>query len=309
MNKHKGKVSETYTKGLISNISDEEYYSDRRLSYSLLRDYLEHPTIVYDRLHEEQEPTKAMLLGRIFHEKTLEPDVFTRKYVPPPLGEDGKYLRANSKAYKDKELQAYQNQKEMLTATQMTELKKIDKNTAWGKHIDKYLNPPEDVQYINELAVFWNRQGKKFKSKIDKIIIDREQRTIRIIDLKTSQSSGKSAFTRTIKAMHYDMQMALYVGAVMNIIFHNNDVKVPEEWIKITEGLTYEELSGYRFECLIIAISKSGIFVPNVFVLSENLLQDGANKADTAVTLDEECQKSKTYLHPTEEYPLQPINL
>lgn len=93
----------------------------------------------------------------------------------------------------------------------------------------EYFNTNKDsIVHLNEFAIFWEYEGLKCKSLIDKLIIDHEKSTILPIDLKTTAYST-SDFSKSVLKFRYDLQCAFYYKAIY-------------EWMQTTPYAEYELL-------------------------------------------------------------------
>lgn len=84
-----------------------------------------------------------------------------------------------------------------------------------NEYTKQYFSP--SLLIYNQLEIYWELKGEKIKSKLDKVVIDEEKKTIQLIDIKTT---GKSTFSFKSSALEwrYDIQAALYQSALYWLI-------------------------------------------------------------------------------------------
>jgi len=99
----------------------------------------------------------------------------------------------------------------------------------------------DDILRFNELQILWEWKGVKCKSMLDRVLIDKENKKISIVDLKTTFNIAE--FKESFKKYGYARQLAFYSLALYANI---------EEIADITK----EELEDYELEFLIVAIDK-----------------------------------------------------
>jgi len=95
---------------------------------------------------------------------------------------------------------------------------------------------------FNELQILWEWKGVPCKSMLDRLLVDKENKKISIVDVKTT--SNISEFKESFKKYGYARQLAFYSLAL---------------YAKIEEitGIKKEELEDYQLEFLIVAIDKN----------------------------------------------------
>lgn len=69
-----------------------------------------------------------------------------------------------------------------------------------------------DDEYYNEYPIFWECNGVKCKSLIDRVIINKTEKTIKLIDVKTTSNIG--TFSDSFKNYGYAFQLAFYSMAI-----------------------------------------------------------------------------------------------
>jgi len=73
------------------------------------------------------------------------------------------------------------------------------------------LDDGETVAY-NEHMILWQWNGVKCKSLIDRIVVDKKNKVVKLVDLKTT--SKMSEFESSFKKYHYNRQIAFYLMAI-----------------------------------------------------------------------------------------------
>lgn len=125
-----------------------------------------------------------------------------------------------------------------------TKIKTIDKNLKAHKKANELLFG--DADFIdegnttshNETAILWEYKGVKCKSLLDRVIVDKKNKKITIVDLKTT--SNLDEFKSSFDKYRYDRQLAFYSSA----IFHGKHLFIGED----------ENIEDYTLECYIVAV-------------------------------------------------------
>jgi len=114
----------------------------------------------------------------------------------------------------------------------------------------------DDILRFNELQILWEWKGIKCKSMLDRLLIDKKNKIISIVDIKTT--ANITEFRESFMKYGYDRQIAFYSLAL---------------YAKIEEiaGITKEELEDYKTEFLIVAIDK-GTTEIRVFPIEETVI-------------------------------------
>lgn len=68
-----------------------------------------------------------------------------------------------------------------------------------------------DTEVYNQLEIYWEEHGLKFKALLDKVIVDHLKKTIQPYDIKTTRSSD---FNDAFGGYRYDLQGAFYTDAL-----------------------------------------------------------------------------------------------
>lgn len=127
-------------------------------------------------------------------------------------------------------------------------LENINKDRIAFQLIDNAVTENMIVQ--NELEIYWKYLGIKCKSKLDRVVIDNNKKTIKLVDYKTT---GKPIyfFKDSFNKYRYYRQMAFY-----------------------KEALSYL-YPDYEIEVFIIAVETFGTFECQVYKMTEETLDKG----------------------------------
>lgn len=117
------------------------------------------------------------------------------------------------------------------------------------------------VEEYNEQVVFFDILGVKCKSMIDRLVIDTKNKTIFLIDLKTTSNLGD--FGHSFEEFAYYRQMAFYWGAV-------------HQFCK-DKGI---DISEYKKETYIVGLQKGDLPECRVFNISEQWLTRGLDEIE-----------------------------
>lgn len=151
----------------------------------------------------------------------------------------------------------------VLTPKIYKKIKDIGKMLEGHEIASKLLTDPfiidDGIDRYNELQILWEYKGIKCKSMLDRILVDKENKVITIVDLKST--ANLIEFENSFKKYKYDRQLVYYGTAVF------------EQSEKLF-NLTKEEIEIYKVELIIIAIDKTYANI-RVFKLS----QETVNKA------------------------------
>jgi hypothetical protein len=124
------------------------------------------------------------------------------------------------------------------------------------------LTPDEDLldpdkEYHNEFPIYWDltRLDLQCKSLLDRIIIDHKNKSITLVDLKTT--SNLKEFKDKLREYNYHQQMAFYWLAIY--------------WY-FREVLKKDNIEEYSHNTYLIAISKGEVVECKVFALHDNIM-------------------------------------
>jgi hypothetical protein len=122
--------------------------------------------------------------------------------------------------------------KQILTNTQYSLITKIVESLKTNQFTSKYFNTSFDgsEEVFNQLEIYWEVNGQKCKSKLDKVVVNHKNKTIQPIDIKTT---GKSTFSFSLSALsyRYDIQTSFYTSGLYWLINKSNDTY----WSKIKD--------------------------------------------------------------------------
>jgi len=69
----------------------------------------------------------------------------------------------------------------------------------------------EHIEVFDQLAIYWEEDGIKYKALLDKVIVNHTKKTIQPYDIKTTSSSD---FREAFSQYRYDLQGAFYTDAL-----------------------------------------------------------------------------------------------
>lgn len=125
----------------------------------------------------------------------------------------------------------------------------------------------EKIIKKSELEIYFTFDGIECKSMLDRLIIDHENKEIKLVDLKTT--SNMFNFSESFDKFDYGRQLAFYWTALMyyckESIFSDDD-----EWFK--------KFNEYKKTSYIVAIQSRGINECKVFRIPEKTLDDYADE-------------------------------
>lgn len=151
----------------------------------------------------------------------------------------------------------------------------------------KYLlTSPIHTTCFNELEIYWKINKLDLKSKLDRLVIDWDNKKIMIIDLKSNSNKVKNFKDSVIKYGIY-RQLAFYRDAVTYWLKDKEDLK---------DALTFD------IECYIIAVETTGYNETRVFKLNENDLFKGQMEVVKVLNDIETLEKMGTYTYPVSYY-------
>lgn len=119
----------------------------------------------------------------------------------------------------------------------------------------------KNIDIFNELVVLWKWNTVDCKSMLDRVEIDHTNKTIKLIDVKTTSFLG--SFYKSVKKFRYNRQLAYYWLAL-------------KYWFK--EHYKDKNFDDYSKESYIVAIGKGELVETRVFTIPEELLNDGLDE-------------------------------
>jgi len=123
-----------------------------------------------------------------------------------------------------------------LTLSEYDKILAIERNIKTNKRAQELLNPKDGQDHFNEKVILYKFKNVKFKSKLDKFIIDTTNKIITLVDLKTHSSKREDvslteSFKKAIDNYDYDRQLHVYTAALFGFIIENYPKENLEEYI------------------------------------------------------------------------------
>ena len=107
--------------------------------------------------------------------------------------------------------------KQILSKVEMDLVYSIVMSFETGKYTAKYFQDQKNVDKYHQVGIYFNYEGLECKALLDKIIIDREKKTIQPFDIKT-MAGHTISFPYAVKARRYDFQAAFYMEALSTLL-------------------------------------------------------------------------------------------
>lgn len=114
----------------------------------------------------------------------------------------------------------------------------------------------KDIEEYNEKVIFFDFLGVQCKSMLDRIVIDHKNKTVHLIDIKTTSNLGD--FAHSFEEFNYYRQMAFYWSAILSE-FKVND---------------------YNKQTYIVALQKGDLPECRVFNIQESWLSKGLDEIE-----------------------------
>lgn len=128
------------------------------------------------------------------------------------------------------------------------------------------VNEIKDIDIFNELPIYWTMKKEdseyNFKALLDRVIIDKDNKKILLIDLKTTKDIDKFG-TESFFNYHYDRQLAFYSLAVLKFF----EQQYPQE-----------DIEKYSIEHYIAAVNKENKPEARVFLVSEKTILNASQQ-------------------------------
>lgn len=262
----------------------------RNISFSFLPLIEVDPELFRKKLYREDilETSRSFEFGKTLHAYIMTPDRYHIDYINKPEGKMAKFIEIwtltgdVNKAYEEAQLkhsiekviEQITNKEDYVSYRKWLEENK-DKNSVALSNDDYSLLlscksalenddtaynllfvEEEGSDYYNEIKLNFSYSNEDCSAIIDRLVIDRKNKTIKIIDLKTTKDIKTYSLLETTAKYHYDAQLALYMIAVSN----------NQELFNITKE--------YKFEAYIVWVSKKGSNqIRNMFVGIESIKQ------------------------------------
>lgn len=240
-------------------IAAEEYHARPELSASMLKVFADSPRLFYKRFVERtisDEPSPAMILGRLAHAAILEPHLLEGHCIRIPrevLNEQG---HRRGKAW--------------------TEFKQANEGRVLlGDDDYNRIKAMFDAVYANEFAarllrsdgeaeatILWNIGEQPLRSRLDRLLPNI------IVDIKTCREGTARDFARSsFWPLRYALQAAFYQDAA-------------------------ESLDGVRRRFLFVCVESNEPYRAFVCEPSEEALEVGRNEYRVALEMIEECRRT-----------------
>ena len=116
----------------------------------------------------------------------------------------------------------------------------------------------EEVQVFNEQAIYFQIENVNCKSLLDRVIINHNNKTVKIIDLKTT-SKPIANYPNEFAYYHTYRQLALYGKAI----------------IELLKQLEYKDIEDYEISYHIVAVETIGQFTTQVFDIDIEWINKG----------------------------------
>jgi len=139
-------------------------------------------------------------------------------------------------------------------------IKDIVESIKGHKTASKLLSKPsiidDGIESYNELQILWEYQGIKCKSMLDRVLVDKENKIITIVDLKTT--ANLATFSESFIKYHYDRQLVFYGMALA---------------YKAEELFNILNIEEYKIENIILAIDKVTTEIKTFKILEQKSMQ------------------------------------
>lgn len=151
--------------------------------------------------------------------------------------------------------------KQVISTKDYEKLKDIEREVKGHKMASKLLYGESKVidtgvDHYNELVVLWEYNKIKCKSMLDKVIVDRNNKTIILVDLKST--ANLTTFDESFTTYEYARQLAFYWMAIQKQSKELFDISNLEEWKAETKIVAIDKISN---EVKTFPITDSKIFI------------------------------------------------
>ena len=285
-------------------MSDQNYYANEAISNSDLGELKISPRrFVMRKRQEIQAKSAAMELGTLIHKFTLEPDTFIMADVEPVGGKMGEYI----KAYHELEKVGTPEDKISQMAYQMSGYK--PSHSKPETILKSFQKKEENIAYYNFLKdsegkIALSRKDKQIiegclmslrshvvankllfsesdvqqhnvecKSKLDRLIVDDKNKTVTVIDLKTTsgQVYGECQPLNTKTGILYrDWHTTGFMYSCLQYSYYRQ--------LAFYIQAAQSEYPDYKIESFIIAVDTKGSYDVAVYKLPEEWLKEGDNE-------------------------------
>lgn len=151
----------------LQEVKDNIRSGELTLSFSAMKSFDESPSHFVMYKDGTKKTTDAMKFGTVTHTLTLEPKKFDKEFIVffKPFPDKTMALGANKDAYKQAQIIAEQEGKEVIKEEDVTKAKVI-RDLAWSNHPSKKLLAAKGMF---EKSVRFDFEGFTFRGKIDKV--------------------------------------------------------------------------------------------------------------------------------------------
>lgn len=225
---------------IAANMSNADYHAHDFISKSGLDRIDQSPAHYRAWLSEPRITTPAMTFGSACHAAVLEPDTFDRRYAVMPSGIDRR-TKAGKEAWDV--FSAESSGREIITADDLEKLESIRASILAHPVAEELLDSGSGKA---EVSVFGELDGVAVKCRPDWLRDDGI-----VVDLKTTDCAGPSAFSRSVAKYRYHVQAAFYSD--------------------LLQAVTGESVKAFVF----VAVEKTAPFAVSVFELDAESMEAG----------------------------------
>lgn len=218
------------------------------------------------KIVDEQLPT-GLLLVLYEHIKNIVTEKPNNKFILEEMDKLGLYSNIKDE---EKRLNIFKNNKSFTTyidllfeenkiiSTQDLILANKIVNSLKTNDFTKYYctNKGDNLEIINQYEIEWNYLGEIIKSKLDKVIINHNEKTIQALDFKTT-GEYTSLFAKSFIKYKYYWQASLYQAAI---------------YYQITKKLL-PDYTILPFKFVVETTKEEAIGEPKIFTISEKTLE------------------------------------
>ena len=295
------------------------YYAKEEISNSDLGELKVSPRrFVMRKQHEMQTKSAAMELGTLIHKFTLEPDEFIMADVEPIGGKMGEYIQAyfeleKSGTPEEKIPQmAYQisgyKPSHSKPETVLKSFKKKPENVAFyeflkaadgkialtakdrqiiegcltslkGHVVSNKLLYQNDDTSLAEKEIYFNMHGVDCKSKLDRITINEDTKTVTLVDLKTT-SNQVYGECKPLKTKTGILQRDWHVTGFMYSCLQYSYYRQLAFYISAIKA----EYPDYKVNAYIVAVDTKGSYDVAVYQLPAEWLDEGDREIKSLLT-------------------------
>lgn len=268
-------MSELLPVGIHPGIPRAVYFADPAINQSSLKEFENSCAHFEYRQRNPKPQTKDMHLGDVTHASVVEPARFEKEYVCARKFDHRKSAeRAEEAAFF-----AANEGKEIIDG------KEWETVTAMRDSVWRYPQAADLLKGngVNEVTIIWIDPvtGLRCKGRIDRLRFLDSGWTV-VLDLKTAKDASPKGFAKQIANLNYHMQAAFYI-----------------------DGLNAIAKGNRRF--LFLAVEKTPPYVPALYDLSDDAINEGRMKYRHHLRLYQEC--TKTGYWPGYTQTVEPITI